>query len=213
MEEERRKVQQQIEIDKPEYDESSIRERYLGKQKEKKPLRKFSEKRFNFDWDAKDDTFKEDDELYAKRKDYSLYGRARVAGLDSSLQTQDFYKNLTDSRQTVQGLQRRKELEEIRLKKEAKGRLDDRHWLEKPLSKMTDRDWRIFKEDFNISTKGGSIPHPIRFWDESDLPATIRELIYSVGYEDPTPIQRQAIPIALMNRDLIGIAGIKLERL
>ena len=25
---------------------------------------------------------------------------------------------------------------------------------EKPLDEMTERDWRIFKEDFNITTKG-----------------------------------------------------------
>ena len=31
---------------------------------------------------------------------------------------------------------------------------DERHWTEKTLEEMTERDWRIFKEDFNISTKG-----------------------------------------------------------
>lgn len=32
----------------------------------------------------------------------------------------------------------------------------DRHWSEKELIEMTERDWRIFREDFNISTKGFS---------------------------------------------------------
>lgn len=27
------------------------------------------------------------------------------------------------------------------------------HWSDKPLDEMTERDWRIFKEDFNISYK------------------------------------------------------------
>jgi hypothetical protein len=31
----------------------------------------------------------------------------------------------------------------------------ERHWSEKPLSKMTERDWRIFREDFNISYRWG----------------------------------------------------------
>ena len=31
---------------------------------------------------------------------------------------------------------------------------DDRHWTKKTLTEMTERDWRIFREDFNISTKG-----------------------------------------------------------
>ncbi len=31
-------------------------------------------------------------------------------------------------------------------KKEAKTKFDERHWSEKPLDVMQDRDWRIFKE-------------------------------------------------------------------
>lgn len=27
----------------------------------------------------------------------------------------------------------------------------EKHWTEKSLEKMTERDWRIFREDFNIS--------------------------------------------------------------
>ena len=39
---------------------------------------------------------------------------------------------------------------------------------------LQDRDWRIFKEDYNISCKGGRIPNPIRGWKEAGLP---RELL------------------------------------
>lgn len=31
---------------------------------------------------------------------------------------------------------------------------------------MTERDWRIFKEDNDILIKGGRAPHPIRNWNE-----------------------------------------------
>ncbi len=35
------------------------------------------------------------------------------------------------------------------------------HWSEKPLSEMKERDWRIFKEDFDIHVKGGKVnDHP-----------------------------------------------------
>ena len=71
---------------------------------------------------------------------------------------------------------------------------------------MAERDWRIFKEDFNISTKGGRIPSPIRSWRESIIPRAILEVIDKLEYVQPTPIQRQAIPIGLQNRDVIGIA-------
>lgn len=134
-------------------------------------------------------------------------------------------------------------------KKEAKQRWDDRHWSQKKLDEMTDRDWRIFREDYSITTKGGKIPNPIRNWKEYSLPAHILEVIDKCGYkvsspsvplqlfifkvslsdltfcvlsflvisvsknvsflcnfQDPTPIQRQAIPIGLQNRDIIGVA-------
>ncbi|KAG7107922.1 Pre-mRNA-splicing ATP-dependent RNA helicase prp-28 like protein [Verticillium longisporum] len=71
---------------------------------------------------------------------------------------------------------------------------------------MTARDWRIFKEDFGIATKGGAIPDPMRNWDESGLPSRLLDIVHRVGYNEPTPIQRAAIPIALQARDLIGVA-------
>lgn len=82
------------------------------------------------------------------------------------------------------------------------------HWSEKSLNLMTERDWHIFKEDFNITTKGGLIPHPLRSWKEASdiLPNRLLQSILAAGYKEPTPIQRQTIPISLQNRDVIGIA-------
>lgn len=53
---------------------------------------------------------------------------------------------------------------------------------------------------------GGQIPLPLRSWEESSLPQTILEVIETVGYKEPSAIQRQAIPIGLQYRDLVGIA-------
>lgn len=36
--------------------------------------------------------------------------------------------------------------------------------------------------------------------------ADIYDVIQKIGYREPTPIQRQAIPIGLQNRDIIGVA-------
>lgn len=74
----------------------------------------------------------------------------------------------------------------VRLKKEAnreaKQRWDDRHWTSKERDEMTERDWRIFKEDYNIVTKGGKIPAPLRNWDEACLPQEIMDVILKIGY-------------------------------
>jgi ATP-dependent RNA helicase DDX23/PRP28 len=114
----------------------------------------------------------------------------------------------------------------IRLKKlqrkEDKQKFDDRHWSEKELENMTERDWRIFRrvvilfnnilkyliirEDYNISIKGGNVAAPMRAWREGDIPEAILDVIDKVGYKEPSPIQRQAIPIGLTNRDIIGVA-------
>ncbi|GAA5967070.1 hypothetical protein JCM11641_000431 [Rhodosporidiobolus odoratus] len=111
---------------------------------------------------------------------FGLYGRGRLAGFEADVEK-------------LGG-------------KRAKGQADERHWTEKSLKEMKDRDWRIFKEDFSISARGGHIPLPLRSWDESNIPKQILDAIDEIGYKEPSPIQRQAIPIGLQNRDLIGIA-------
>lgn len=45
----------------------------------------------------------------------------------------------------------------------------DKHWTDKALDEMSERDWRIFREDFAISYSGGRCPNPFRSWVESPL--------------------------------------------
>ena len=71
---------------------------------------------------------------------------------------------------------------------------------------MTARDWRILREDYNIITKGAHVPNPLRNWEESGLHPEILKAINIIGYKEPSPIQRAAIPIGLNNRDIIGVA-------
>jgi len=80
------------------------------------------------------------------------------------------------------------------------------HWSEKPLNEMSDRDWRIMREDYQIHVKGNCIPYPCRNWDELALPRELRETISRVDYKNPSPIQMQAIPIGLKQHDIIGVA-------
>ncbi|ACV23300.1 ATP-dependent RNA helicase rhlE [Slackia heliotrinireducens] len=46
----------------------------------------------------------------------------------------------------------------------------------------------------------------IATFDESGLSATALAAVYDLGYEEPTPIQQQAIPVVLEGRDLIAAA-------
>lgn len=68
-------------------------------------------------------------------------------------------------------------------KKEKKEEWDCRHWAQKKLEEMQDRDWRIFREDFNIAIKGGRVPKPLRNWEEANLPREVHHVILDIGYK------------------------------
>ncbi|KAK6627595.1 DEAD (Asp-Glu-Ala-Asp) box polypeptide 23 [Polyplax serrata] len=187
----------------------AIKERYLGIVKKKRRVRRLNDRKFVFDWDAGEDTSLDYNPLYKERHQVQFFGRGNIAGIDIKAQKRDqskFYGELLEKRRT----EAEKEQEKVRLKKlrkkEEKQKWDDRHWSEKALDEMTERDWRIFREDYNITIKGGKIPDPIRNWKEAKIPQEILDIIEKVGYTEATPIQRQAIPIGLQNRDIIGVA-------
>ncbi|KAG6890460.1 hypothetical protein C0992_001507 [Termitomyces sp. T32_za158] len=180
-------------------DLSAIRSRYLGVDKKKRKIRKMNDRKFVFDWDTQDDTFADDAPGAvggARQGAQVMFGRGRIAGMDDG--------GGSGTRRAGSGGMELADALERRMA--AKSGLDERHWTEKKLEEMKERDWRIFREDFSISARGGSIPHPLRSWNESAIPPTILECIENIGYKEPSPIQRQAIPIGLQNRDIIGIA-------
>jgi ATP-dependent RNA helicase DDX23/PRP28 len=193
-----------------------VRTRYMGAETNqstfsaKKKRRRTTEKKFNFEWNAEEDTSPDYNPIYSTRAEASFYGRGRLGGFAED--TNDGvlkYAKALEERDTEAGRARAQQFLEMerRRKEEAGGRNSlDKHWSEKKLEHMRERDWRIFKEDFNISTKGGGIPNPMRNWAESGLPKRLLDIIAQVGYDEPSAVQRAAIPIALQARDLIGVA-------
>ncbi|KAJ3015985.1 DEAD (Asp-Glu-Ala-Asp) box polypeptide 23 [Thoreauomyces humboldtii] len=187
----------------------AIRDRYMGTEKRRRKIRRMNDKKFVFDWDTGEDTSVDINPLYQNRHESQFFGRGHLAGIDLKEQKTKraaFYDKLLVDRRSTTEVDRAEELEELDRLKDRKSAWDDRHWSDKPLTQMKERDWRIFKEDFNISTKGGNIPDPLRTWQESSIPPRLLEVIADIGYAEPTPIQRQAIPIGLQNRDIIGVA-------
>jgi ATP-dependent RNA helicase DDX23/PRP28 len=191
-----------------------IRTRYMGAETNlstfsaKKKRRRTTEKKFNFDWNAEEDTSPDYNPIYSSRAEANLYGRGRIAGFAEDEGATMRYAKALEERDPEAGSARAREIMEMeRRRKEDAGRNSlDKHWSEKKLENMRERDWRIFKEDFNISTKGGGIPNPMRNWKESGLPKQLLDIIAQVGYDEPSAVQRAAIPIALQARDLIGVA-------
>lgn len=200
-----------------------------------KPSEKFA-RVFQFEWEAGDDTAKDDlNPLYSKRmKINALFGRGYIAGVDQREQRKDsnFLMSLSEKRlleakqfeeqneqiseeeKAARDRARAQAMEQFRRSQTEENRKRDKsdssgmgkHWSDKSLDEMSDRDWRIFREDFDIRIQGGRATLPLRFWSEANLPAPIMQAIEALGYEKPSPIQRQAIPVGLARRDIIGIA-------
>jgi ATP-dependent RNA helicase DDX23/PRP28 len=192
-----------------------IKHQYMGTEKTstfsaKKKRKRTTDRKFNFEWNAEEDTSGDYNPLYQNRHEANFYGRGRLAGFGDDVAdtlAQKYARALEDRDREAGSIRAREILEMERRRREESTRNQlDKHWSEKKLEHMRERDWRIFKEDFNISTKGGSVPNPMRSWEESGLPKRLLELVDQVGYKEPTPIQRAAIPIALQSRDLIGVA-------
>lgn len=174
-----------IRVDRSDLEDA--KNRYYGIKSEKKQ-RKKANRKFVFDWDPSEDTSAQSS--YIERHQPQFFGRGHLGGIDIKEQRYEqakYYREL-----------KKQKFEEPKSK--------DLHWEKKKLEDMTERDWRIFREDNDIRVEGGRTAHPIRFWEESNLPKQLLEIIKECMYEKPTPIQKQAIPIGLQNRDIIGVA-------
>ncbi|KAL4960416.1 uncharacterized protein BDV14DRAFT_192998 [Aspergillus stella-maris] len=192
-----------------------VKQRYMGADQTsnfsaKKKRKRTTDRKFNFEWNAEEDTSGDYNPLYQNRHEANFFGRGRLAGFGDDVAdsvAKKYARALEDRDREAGSIRAREILEMERRRREetTRGQLD-KHWSEKKLEHMRERDWRIFKEDFNIATKGGAVPNPMRNWDESNLPKRLMELVDRVGYKEPTPIQRAAIPIAMQSRDLIGVA-------
>lgn len=131
-------------------DLNAIRSRYLGVDKKKRKIRKMNDRKFVFDWDEQDDTYTaEAPAAVGSRRQGAqiMFGRGHIAGMDDTGgAVPPGRKSGDQGMQLVDSLERRKA---------AKAGLDERHWTEKKLEEMKERDWRIFREDFSIAARGG----------------------------------------------------------
>jgi ATP-dependent RNA helicase DDX23/PRP28 len=86
--------------------------------------------------------------------------------------------------------------------------LREKHWKEKKREEMTQRDWRIFREDHRISYKnaGKDAPMPFRNWEEFMLPKKLADAVRDLNYTQPSPIQMASAPFGFRQRDVIGLA-------
>ena len=156
---------------------------------------------FNFEWDASEDTSNDINPLYSKRLEPQLlFGRGFKAGIDikeQKRQSQVYDDLLTkrdhfnDKADDIKDRKRGKKEENDKndknkqsLAEKFRGLGEDNiHWSKKTLNEMTERDWRIFREDHEIIIKGGRVPNPLRSWEEGNHPNYIINAVKTANYK------------------------------
>lgn len=71
---------------------------------------------------------------------------------------------------------------------------------------MSDQDVVEYRKSLAIRVSGFDVPRPIKAFEDCGFSQQLMNAITKQGYEKPTPIQCQALPIVLSGRDIIGIA-------
>lgn len=75
------------------------------------------------------------------------------------------------------------------------------------LSQMTEAEVQELRLDLDgIKVSGKDIPKPVQKWSHCGLTQPLNSVIEKLGYEKPTPIQMQALPVIMSGRDVIGVA-------
>ncbi|KAF2460990.1 hypothetical protein BDY21DRAFT_361010 [Lineolata rhizophorae] len=75
------------------------------------------------------------------------------------------------------------------------------------LAEMTDAQVAQLRHDLDgIATKPSNTPKPANKWGYCALGAQVLDVIQALGFEKPTPIQAQAMPIIMSGYDMVGVA-------
>lgn len=75
------------------------------------------------------------------------------------------------------------------------------------MSDMTEEEVASLRMELdNIKVRGLDVPKPIQNWAQCGLGVQSLDVIKHLGYETPTSIQSQAIPVIMSGRDMIGVA-------
>uniref|UniRef100_A0A3B3DV06 RNA helicase n=1 Tax=Oryzias melastigma TaxID=30732 RepID=A0A3B3DV06_ORYME len=74
------------------------------------------------------------------------------------------------------------------------------------ISNLTDEQVQRIKQELGIETQGEDVRKPIVEFEHCAFPLTLSDNLKKAGYEAPTPIQMQMVPVGLTGRDVIASA-------
>ncbi|KAI0383839.1 P-loop containing nucleoside triphosphate hydrolase protein [Hypomontagnella monticulosa] len=81
-------------------------------------------------------------------------------------------------------------------------------WVEPAeLAEMTEAELADLRIELDgIKVSGKDVPKPVQKWSQCALSRKTLDIIDSLGFDKPTPIQMQAFPAIMSGRDVIGVA-------
>lgn len=81
-------------------------------------------------------------------------------------------------------------------------------WVEPAeLADMTEAELADLRLELDgIKVTGKDVPKPVQKWSQLAMPRKTLDIVDSLGFERPTPIQMQAFPAIMSGRDVIGVA-------
>uniref|UniRef100_A0A1A7XA47 RNA helicase n=3 Tax=Iconisemion striatum TaxID=60296 RepID=A0A1A7XA47_9TELE len=74
------------------------------------------------------------------------------------------------------------------------------------ISGLADEQVERIKKELGIKTEGKDITRPIVEFEHCGFPSTLNGNLKKAGYEAPTPVQMQMVPVGLTGRDVIASA-------
>lgn len=74
------------------------------------------------------------------------------------------------------------------------------------ISGLTDEQVQRIRQELHIETQGSDVRRPIVEFEHCGFPATLSGNLKKAGYEAPTPVQMQMVPVGLTGRDVIASA-------
>ncbi|XP_051551485.1 probable ATP-dependent RNA helicase DDX59 [Myxocyprinus asiaticus] len=74
------------------------------------------------------------------------------------------------------------------------------------ISELTDEQIERVKTELAIVTRGQEVCRPIIEFEHCNFPSALKVNLKKAGYEAPTPIQMQMVPVGLTGRDVIATA-------
>jgi ATP-dependent RNA helicase DDX5/DBP2 len=74
------------------------------------------------------------------------------------------------------------------------------------LASLGDEMVAALREELNVTVFGNNVPKPFEQWEQTGLPTSIVQHLKDLNIIEPTPIQRQGIPVALSGGDMVGVS-------